>query len=293
MSFSRLLTSLSPLAAYRRSGAAQRLLALSPPRASFDSVLQLAGGSLSASLYLSHVFASKIAPPTHIELSTVLNSGRGLFASQSIAIGSVISIYPGLIYDGLGGDEAAALPDENGSYSLARSDGIVIDAQCYSPLLILDQLLQKRSNWGHGHMAQHSSKPNTSYVSCDLSPCDALPYIFAPHGSRSAPIHDDDFSFLFTTAQDESSPLPSQASIPGAILVATKQINKGDEIFCNYRFSPFGKMKPSWAEFVLPSSEWDTYEGICESVGVSNVIKRPCNIDVLWNEEIYNLLIAG
>ena len=114
-----------------------------------------------------------------------------------------------------------------------------------------------------------------------------MPYSYAPYGSRSAPVYDDFLPFQFTLKSENPPSL-----IPGVVLIAHQKIEDGDEIFCNYRFSPF-KVKPSWADFVLPSTEWDIYEEMCRYVKISsvNVEKRPENVDMRWKEEV-NLVMG-
>jgi hypothetical protein len=184
-----------------------------------------------------------------------------------IAIGDIISIYPGRLY------ETEEAFEQEGPYSLARADGIVIDAEADATAPALALLLAEKTVWAHGHMAQHGI-PNCTYSSCDFEPHEALPY------SRAAGSRYDLLGWLGSW----SMPALPPPAVPGAVLVALKHMAVGDEIFCDYRFAALGA-KPAWAQRVPPSAEWTAHEEACAAAGIV-CAKRPYNVDERWQEEV-------
>jgi hypothetical protein len=270
--FKNVHTSMNYLAlALHRSGSAARVVALRPLRADVDEALRLAlrrSGPLSAQAMIASVFLSRTAPVTHVAPSSVggASGGRGLFASVMCDIGDVISIYPGALH------ETEEAYNVDGSYTLARADGIVIDAEAVAPAPALAALLARRTVWANGHMAQHGI-PNATYQFCNFEVNDALPYSRVAGGSRN-----DLPRWLGKWSK------PSPPEVPGAVLIALGKLQVGDEIFCDYRFSSL-EAKPAWARRVPPSAEWTAHEEACAAAGIA-CAKRPCMVDERWLEEV-------
>ncbi|GMH34381.1 hypothetical protein BSKO_02215 [Bryopsis sp. KO-2023] len=189
------------------------------------------------------------------------SSGNGLWIDGFAKLGSVVTLYPGVIFEPLWYRQMTDYPrvDANNPYLLARFDGAVLDAKPWgpgrvsldAPLVVNPQRLHEehlnslegRNPLALAHYVNHPGKehePNIMVASVDLSFDQQRwlrPYI--PN-------------IVFRA--DKTVPHEEGSVLPGLVLVALRDL-QDEEIFLNYRLSPHVK-RPDWYTPVDKEEEW-------------------------------------
>lgn len=207
--------------------------------------------------------------------STVPGAGRGAFCSGGAAPGTVLGLYPGIVYlpGHLLRSEGAleALYPDDELHLFARFDGAVLDARGASPpplgpdanraRLGTHRRLRRRdpkeappSPVGVGHYCNHPPRGRAANVMAlavdfpsghfgsDLPfPPELLPHV--PN------VYDATPSLLKGTYSATLG-----VAMPSVALLATQPIRDGDELFLDYRLSPTTD-RPEWYCPVDPAEE--------------------------------------
>jgi len=210
---------------------------------------RLTMGRLSASLRGALGYSLAVAPSgiPHKE------AGLGLWLKGSVLPGTVVALYPGVIYNNQQYKFIPGYPqiDRDNSYLLSRYDGVVIDAKpweegdpygetCWPPVGLREDPhgidIDGRNPMALAHFANHpppGRQPNVMVAAVDLQ-VDAE----HPHLRRYIP------NLLYEELLPGASAAVPPPVFPGLCFVATEHL-EDEELFLNYRYSPHVP-RPSW-----------------------------------------------
>jgi hypothetical protein len=163
-----------------------------------------------------------------VKPSTVVNSGDGVFVKEgSILPGQIIALFPGHVhlaeYTKKKEHIESLLPDDN-FMLMVRKDGIIVDSR---------QLIHNKNPYAVAHKVNHPPAgvvPNSLQLPFNFSndPLDLSDDIF-PHEIRHLIPNKYSKEPSFLGSPDRS------AFMHTMVLLSTKHISVGDEIFMDYR----------------------------------------------------------
>uniref|UniRef100_A0A061RI89 SET domain-containing protein n=2 Tax=Tetraselmis sp. GSL018 TaxID=582737 RepID=A0A061RI89_9CHLO len=158
-------------------------------------------------------------------------AGNGLWLEGRAPLGSVVALYPGVVYSS---EQYRFIPgypaiDKGNSYIVGRYDGAVIDAK----------------PWGAGdpaggspaHFANHppaGAEPNVVVASLDAFP--------ARLGALRRYVPNVTYAEL--SAATDAAAADADPAVPALCFVATRDL-EDEELLLNYRYSPHVR-RPSW-----------------------------------------------
>lgn len=200
-------------------------------------------------------------PPVTRAASTVEGAGDGLLATRDIRIGEPLALFPGTVYMLR---DHAKVPRSEGDLVMMRYDESIIDASQVTPIAAAprrqgapisarlsrslddgngdDDRLRLRPYLfemphGLGHLINHpppGQPPNCLGISVDFPEDTALSIqSVLPNGYFRVP------TFL-------DSPRWPRPLMRGYLFLAVSNIEKGQEVFIDYRFNPTGADLPDW-----------------------------------------------
>jgi len=185
----------------------------------------------------------------HNRPSSIPGAGNGIFVEGSVPPGTVVSIYPGVVYIRdyvqAGDHEGLFGTDDEGSYTMSRVDGTIINADCPQ--------IGRRTPLSDGHIINHPSgipadahaetgaklygTPNVMVCPFDfpkMNSKESFPtelYQYIPNEFYKPP----------TVWSSEEAKVAHAQSI---LLVTTQEI-RDSELFLDYRYNPKVAL-PAW-----------------------------------------------
>lgn len=234
-------------------------------------------------------------PPVVVGESLIAGAGRGLFAAgvrgdARLALGSLLAIYPGVIFgltSAMDPGAAAAFP-ESSSYCYARAGGVVVDASTIASAAALDAVRHECTPYAVAHMAQHAARgaaPSALLLPLDLDffiprGSSRLPYSYAPApcvlGSGAVGACPPDGGSAFFSWM--------RTRVPAIVLIALRDLQPGEEVYVDYKFDALEAV-PSWMTLVPPSFAWEAHEAACQRA-LMQPAPRPPACDAQWAEII-------
>ncbi|TFJ87181.1 hypothetical protein NSK_001513 [Nannochloropsis salina CCMP1776] len=157
--------------------------------------------------------------------SSIPSAGRGVFLEGRARIGSLVGIYPGLVYlpEHLRkAEEVAELFPDPDIFLFQRYDKIVVDGRAAEKM--------PHNEYALAHLCNHG-KPNVMAVAYDF-PQDPLGWGGFPHELRPY------IPNAFARPRSLLGSPDQSALIQSVVLVATTDLEDGEELFLNYRLNP-------------------------------------------------------
>ncbi|KAG6609458.1 ABC transporter A family member 1 [Phytophthora cinnamomi] len=167
----------------------------------------------------------------NVEKSGVPDAGEGVKVRGSAAIGSLVALYPGIVY----------LPEHykkkhylgelsNNPYARARFDSVIIDAK--------NESSKPRNPLVVAHKINHPP---------DGTPPNVLGFAFEfpPEEPFTTKEFDELIPNSFVQEPSRFSMFGKRAIVHGLAFIATADIADGEELFLNYRYNP-GRPLPEW-----------------------------------------------
>ncbi|CAI5711996.1 unnamed protein product [Hyaloperonospora brassicae] len=166
-----------------------------------------------------------------VEKSSVPDAGEGVKLFGHASIGSLVALYPGIVYLPEHYKKKRYLSElSSNPYARARFDSVIIDAKNEPP--------NPRNPLAVGHKMNHP-------------PSGALPNVigfafdFPLEGPFAAKKFDELIPNSFVTEPSRLSMFGKRAIVHGLAFIATADIADGEELFLNYRYNP-DRPLPEW-----------------------------------------------
>ena len=161
-------------------------------------------------------------------------AGDGVFVHGEVPMGSVVSLYSGLVYRNSDEFLKSYVPENGSAYLMARYDGMIVDG-------IYGAGDREESRdielYALGEIINHPNKGE-------------LPNVYTAQFRYPEGLDHEMAAYIPTRYRHEKSlswlpSLVNSNAMPGIAMIAARDIGDGEELLLNYRLNPSGEL-PDW-----------------------------------------------
>uniref|UniRef100_A0AAV1VMS6 SET domain-containing protein n=1 Tax=Peronospora matthiolae TaxID=2874970 RepID=A0AAV1VMS6_9STRA len=182
-------------------------------------------------LKLSDNFQQVFGFTLNVEESSVPDAGQGVKLLGHASIGSLVALYPGIVYLPEHYKKKQYLSElSNNPYARARFDSVIIDAK--------NEPSVPRNPLAVAHKINHPPSGTPPNVI-------GFGFEFPPEGPFAAKKFDELIPNSFVKEPSRLSMFGKRAIVHGLAFIATADIADGEELFLNYRYNP-DRPLPGW-----------------------------------------------